>query len=483
VHNALHVISLHSYAIGTATHFHFELDGQKISYTRDEITWQTIDFSLWPDLTQYIMAELEAKVAQQLPDGIMESDLLAYSIHDDLSHLSPHLQEKNREWMSNAALKFRKAMLSPGEQRHGLGPNIEPKRLEQYLLRDQEIRGLLATLVATTTSTCLRSAQYNSIFVNLKSSSSTPDDARNIWILHNRFLLGKPHAKQVSKDFGEVVFWLPKRVTTPLSVLLFFQQPFIDEILGMAGITDHLYGSHLWPMKSEPRSWNGVRRYTAEKLGLGLNCQIVRQIAEAVLRQKFPTFFEAFTFSKFHRAEGSYHIAHVLEPYAVHYGLANLAASIDMEEDRIAACLMVSDVWQAMIKIEPQQPFWQPIATGTYLFPAIKHRDLAYAQAQHLKVDMQLQKLINIKSLTDGLRHLESPDFIHPQLEVSLLIYICELLMSNRSALTTQMLRSVPIFFFGLFVPCYLVREGHDTPRHLLYVEYSLKISFILVPW
>jgi hypothetical protein len=64
-----------------------------------------------------------------------------------------------------------------------------------------------------------------------------------------------------------------------------------------------------------------------------------------------------------------------------------------------------------LIKVEPKNEAWLPIATDTFMFPTTQHKDLAYMEAQHLKETAFLSSPIDVQILTEGLRLLENSDF------------------------------------------------------------------------
>lgn len=425
-----------SYTLGTATHFDFKQDGQTIMYTQEGSKWTTVNFSLWPDLTKQIMSNLEARISMQLPEAMRAGDLLQRTIDDDFSPQSPHLQHPSNAWMEERLHHFKAAMMS--ERHHQLFEHgeLHQAKFALYLQHDQEIRGLLATLVAITTSVCLRPAQFQSIVVN---SGDDNFFKRNLWILNGRFLFGKPKAKQRNKQYYDTLYWLPSGITRALSLFLFFQQPLISDLLPLAGVKEHQYSTHLWPSytlpsrgsESKPKQcgWDGkhinsqVFRHTKAVLKIGLDCQTVRSMAEGYFRQKFPSLFEDFNVPCV-APRGSYHIDNVLQPYAHHYSLEQLVVPAEMEKDRISACLMVSDIWQAIIRAEPQRDIWRPISTDTFLFPAILHRDHAYHLALHLKETVLgvTNTRLTIDILSRGLLQLEKPSSIMFDLPVSCLL-------------------------------------------------------------
>ena len=156
------------------------------------------------------MEGLEEQISMQLPETMTLSDLLTDNVMDDLSKDPPHMQDRNIDWMTKNAMLLKSNMLSGSEGRHSLTVDGEVQKgcLETYLQRDQKIRELIAALVATTTSVCIRAFQFKLIQVG-----SDEMHQRNIWLLNGRFLLGKLAAKQRSINFADTLFWLPRKVT------------------------------------------------------------------------------------------------------------------------------------------------------------------------------------------------------------------------------------------------------------------------------
>jgi hypothetical protein len=136
-------------------------------------------------------------------------------------------------------------------------------------------------------------------------------------------------------------------------------------------------------------------------------------MAQGLLCQKVPLLFELFSTSRDGHPSGTYHMHHVFQDYAQRQGLERLVEPTDMSKHKISAVLMVSDIWQALIKIEPKSAVWLPIAIGTFIFPATLHKDRAYAEAQQLKETTLLTQPINLSSLTEGLQLLEDPRFFN----------------------------------------------------------------------
>lgn len=422
VHNVLHIVSKSSYSLGTATFFDFATDGQTMKHSVDEgINWNNVDFSLWPKLSNGLMQEIEDQISMQLPSSLKLSDLLTNDVMDDLTLPPPHMQTKNKGWMSANAMSLKLHLLSSSERHHSLMLNgkLQTDPLDVYLRRDQNIRGLIAALVATTTGLCLRPFQFKSIKIGTDTVHK-----RNVWLLDGRFLLGKPAAKQQSLAFAETLFWLPRNATRPLSVFFYFLQPFIDQVLCENNRQYSIDLWPLWPAEPKPKSgalslWNGahinkaVRRSTKNILDIPLSCNAIRQLAEGLLHEKLPSLFEPFHTSRDRIPSGTYHIDHVLKIYAAKHRLERLVDPTNIEKDKIAAVLLTSDIWQGLIHVEPKSDVWLPLAKETFMFYSGIYNDMAYAKAQHLKKVTELSGPVSLNTLSQALKLLEKPNFFN----------------------------------------------------------------------
>ena len=387
-----------------------------MSYTRDGSVWHSTGFQDWSKLLQTIMHRIEALVSHQLPCGMTISDLTSHQIVDDYSNASPHKQYQNQVWMKKSMEMFRSKMLSSDEKRHQLFKygKLVSKNVHLYIKKDQEICGLLCALLAVSSSVTMRAFQFKSIIVD-----SCEGFDRNVWIVGNRFVAGKPKAKQVNASFADVLFWFPRGSTPACSVLLFYQKPLICSLLKMLDITEHCYASHLWPLppgtKAKSMVWEGpmvskaVRDISREVIKSEVDPALIRQMVEAIFRDKIPTLFEVFqSRNNLDLEKGSYCFSGCLKQYANYHKLHSLANAANMSVDRTAACLIVVDIWQYMHKIEPRDTIWQPMVANSYIFPTTIHENLANIEAQNLKqtVWVMYKMIIDQKVLTKGLNLL-----------------------------------------------------------------------------
>ncbi|KAF8346795.1 hypothetical protein F5887DRAFT_1072887 [Amanita rubescens] len=423
-----YIITPSSFSQDTATQFDFKEDGQVVAYTRDGFSWKSINFYKWSSFTLSIMNELQEEVSRQLPEGLMLPDIISHQLlQDDLSARPFHLQEANASWACKSRQIFQEKMLSMEETRHGLftaGGKAVRHQLNHYLKRDQKIRALLVTLMASTTAVCMRAFQFQSLMVNLKEN---PQLERNIWLVSGRFVIGKPKAKQRHIDFAQTLFWLPPQVTDHLAALLSIIQPFICELLDGLQEEGHLYNSHLLPFippdlefdsdESAVENWDGsrvnnvVKEKTQKKLKISLDIPLIRQLAEGVLRHKIPLLFEFFhSPDNVHLEKDKYHFLGTLKLYTERLHLQRLSNLTGIALDQVAACLMVCDIWQALHRLVAHQDCWKHIVRDSCIFPALDYRDLAYSEAQFLK-KLSYYSLDSSRTLSQGLALLAQPGF------------------------------------------------------------------------
>lgn len=416
------VILPYSFAETTLTQFNFNRDGQTASYTRDGAIWHQVNFMRWGDLIRVLITRLSDSVSKQLPSGVNISNLVDRTVGDDLSKRSPHLQAQNTLWMKEKLDWFESLMLSPSESRHQLIQNghLGTLQVSQYIKNDQEIRGILSTLFAASSAVTMRAFQFASIMLD-----SSEGFDRNTWMIDDRFVIGKPLAKQYNIQFAHTLFWFPRMVTSVLAALFFFQQPFICTLLQRMGKDKHLYASHVWPLFPLPPNtksnselsmvWKGshisdyVRRLSEEIIETRLDPALIRQMAEGLIRDKIPSLFEAFLSrnSQYLQA-GSYRFPESLQAYAGHHGLQAICNVTGISVETAAECLIVVDIWQCMHGIEPSNNIWKPMVINSHLFPATEHDELAYLEAQNLKQTHFLTSghVISENILTGGLKLL-----------------------------------------------------------------------------
>jgi hypothetical protein len=389
----------------------------------DGAIWHNINYQMWSSMILDIMSMIGTAVANQMPSFMAVSDVTNRLFSDDLSKMAPHKQENNKAHTAFATHTFLEKMMSPVENRHHLfnvDGTLNNEMLKKYIMRDQEIKGLLCALLTSCSAVPIRPWQFGSIVFD-----SCGEADRNVWIIDDRFVAGKPKAKQLHLLFADTVFWFPRAITSDLIAFLYIQQPFISSLLVKKGIVDLLYASHVWALPSTrsrntySKVWNGqdinqkVRNLTQGLIGSPVDPQLARQSSQGLLRDKIPILFEIFqSRGNLHLEQGSYRHQPCLESYAIRHNLKRLAHMSNIPVDRVSACLIICDIWQSMHKIEEADPIWQPMVVGSYIFPTVAHDALAYLGAQNFKMmaNTSSQCIFDQHSLTRGVTLLTDTD-------------------------------------------------------------------------
>lgn len=414
------VLSKFTWLDGTTKSFDVSRNGQEAVYSDARTVKTVIRYGKWEPLIQDLMKQFADAVSQQLPSGSILADFLNGPISDDLGLSAPHKQTSNRIPLLLGFDRFNIHMMSPSESRHSLvqeDGHLCVANVAKYVLQDQLIKGILSALLTTSTAVTLRPFQFGSMVYDSSNGFS-----RTFWIVGGRFVFGRPRAKQHNIQFSPTVFWLPRDITKSMIIYLYYQQPFIAQLLEKTGQKDHLYASHVWALPSKlkrrwcPLVWDGsqinksVGNFTRDAFGFAFGPSLVRQIAQGLLRNKIPALFEVF-----HNREAislevdSYRHMQCLQAYSNQNQLSSLHKATSISQERIAACLIVVDIWQAMHGVHKPDSVWQPMVSNSYMFPTSSYDDLAYTKAQNLKkyIHSRISHTLTEGDLTGGILLLE----------------------------------------------------------------------------
>ncbi|KAH9988502.1 hypothetical protein BJV77DRAFT_964397 [Russula vinacea] len=330
------IIWPYSHFDDTMTCFKISRDGQKTSYSMDGTTWGVIDYQKWSPFIMHIISKISDAVAQQMPNDMTICDIAESIKFDDLSKDAPHKQDGNKTKAKIIAETFEKTMMSPAEDKHTLFDKhaaLSDKHFRKYLKQDQNIKGLLCTLLAICSAVPMRPWQFASILFD-----SCHDADRNVWLVNGRFVVGKPKAKQQNLDFVDTAFWFPRGVTSELITYLYFQQPFICSLLD---------------------KWKNVDS----------NSHLLHHLISGY---------------GFHKLRQDH--SKVWNVYSV--------LPLRQHAYRCHICLLImGDVWLCMHKIERPDQIWQPIVIGSYMFSVDEHDELAYLGAQNQKMVSSISNL------------------------------------------------------------------------------------------
>ena len=173
----------------------------------DETTWHHIDYQKWSPFILHLISLIWNAVEQQMPSGMTILGVANSIVLDDLSKKAPHKQEHNKSNAEITTEVFWEKMMSPAEDKHNLfdgNGDVRDRNLKKYITQDQDIKGLLCTLLANCSAIPMCPWQFASIVFD-----SCTEAHRNVWIVDGRFLVGKPKAKQQNLDFADTAFRFP----------------------------------------------------------------------------------------------------------------------------------------------------------------------------------------------------------------------------------------------------------------------------------
>ena len=433
--HAHYILSPFALVDGSVKQVAVSRDGQIFTISLGKSKSMTVDSYKWRSFILDTITRLRSLITKQLPSGLTYEDLASTPLHDDFSLQAPYRQAANRMQVMEAASRLDRAMRSESETNHTLfrpDGTVDKERFESYIYRDQEIRGVLASLASATSPLPLRSAQFSSI-----AYDSDIDMERNMWILGDRFVYGRPKAKQY-KGFANVMFCFPCEVTLDLMVLLYYQQPYISSLSRELETRNDLYDTLVWSYPSinteDPsarRCWNGseinaaVKSLSKEFLGVPLDPPLMRQLGQGILRHKTPTLLQIWQDrSNIDLEEGTYRFKSILQAYASRHKIHPLAQRTGMEVELVSQCLIVTDIWMTIQRISEPDSVWAPMVANSYIFPSTRNDTLAHLTTRNHKTRAQLQHSgtlsFNLGSLVSGVKLLQGQDLSNLKIDVSL---------------------------------------------------------------
>jgi hypothetical protein len=343
-----------------------------------------IDMRQWCCLATQTISDFASAVNDILPTRITADGFPVNDIVDHDLARAAHIQEHNAVWMDPIRDAVCAKLLDPKESRHRLfnGVRFNPKAVEKWLALDQDILTLLLTVFALTAGACVRGFQFKSFRFDATDNSS-----RNMWLLASgSFILANPIAKQLGTKLAPTLLSFPPVITKYLAFYIYIVRPVIILLLPRMGKEAGVYSSVIWARVTPRRrtqnkwEWTGrdatqaLKKTTQQKMGLGLHLRMIRQIVQAIFRDKYPAMFESILPNS-----GGVGTC-PLQQYSQH---CNFPVLSTMDSYQAVKLLAVSEIWQAGIEVGPLNEAWQSWALGSRLFPSHTYDNLAFLHARH----------------------------------------------------------------------------------------------------
>lgn len=294
---------------------------------------------------------------------------------------APHRQAQNQVLINPYQEHLEKeifATLSTGSQQ------VDPVKAETWLAAEQATLTMLADILCLAGGISFRGWQLSSIRYD-----SSDSQARNIWIIDKTIVVSHPKAKQRNLEYAPTLLAFPRSMTTHLIIYLYHIRPIACSILKVLKRENAVHSTFLWvnsmPTKGSdlPSLWDGARvsaclqEFTDENMTTPLSPLLVRQVSQAVMRDKFPQLFSTIMSKNVSLAE---------------YGrLCEFPPWQDLKPDRAVFLLAVSQIWQAMLGLSPVMQVWLPLVESSHIFPSewSDNYEMAFLSAKQLLAGLE----------------------------------------------------------------------------------------------
>lgn len=354
-------------------------------HIHDGLSLRSISLNTWASEASLLIGAFNNAVNGLCPSGLgIGSTFSAEKIDDHDVLMAPHMQAHNKTWMDPIRDELEKRLLDPSEKFHRLCTSgtgkPDTRAARKWLVLDQQVLSLLATVFSLTCGMPLRGWQFASLFFN-----HTPAHLRNIWVLlGGQVVVANPRSKQRNRLFAPTLFAFPLGISTHLLYYLFIIRPIACKIFQHLGENVEVYSNEIWARPVwrrnrvvEPYRWTGedisktIKHNTKPLVGVALTPALIRQIMQAVFRHKFPRLFElCFTID-----------APASTDSLSQYGLRCIPKSC-MPPEQGGKLLAVSQIWQAALAVGVINEVWREVAIGSHIFPATKNIPYAREQAR-----------------------------------------------------------------------------------------------------
>jgi hypothetical protein len=319
------------------------------------------------------------------PDDDIFQEFCHSNLVDVKAREAPHRQPGN-QWLQHLQERLLSCLADtqPNEDKEDTA--------EAWLLSEQDTLKSLLPILCLAGGVSFRAWQYSAI--QFDSSENTE---RNIWILTDgTVIVARPKSKQRHRAHAPTFLAFPHKIYPELQFYLYVIRPVACRILEQFQQDSSQHRVFLWVHFSSPymkkhkvpQVWTSneasklVQTYTKESVGLILSPMLVRQCEQAVFREKLPQFFS--------KMEHSNSDEKMLE-CSHYFGFPTHWADMSLVD--CARLLAVSQIWQAILSIEPIHQYWSPLVDGFSIFTMDNedHWPLAFATSYQLLPTNKLQ--------------------------------------------------------------------------------------------
>ena len=337
-------------------------DGHSWSFGRLGVPPKQIDMRAWAAACKAADTNFREAVLSLAIDAdfIGNSTSRTHEIKDEGIRLAPHRQVQNLRWMAPIQSQLRKLVF---DQISVIAEaEIDLHQANCWLKQEQIALESLANIFVLSTGVSFRGWQLSSVRFDCSESMD-----RNVWIVDNTFIATHPKAKQRDREFAPTLVAFPKKLFPYIAVYLYFIRPVACEVLKALNRDFSYHSSVLWahsiPLEGRLlTAWSGhdvalcTGKLTKKITGLAITPLLARQVSQAIFRDKFPQLFSDVPT-----------VLNELYLYGNHCGFPSWP---DLPTEAAVKLLAVSQIWQAMLEVEPVSSIWVPLVEGSCIFPS-----------------------------------------------------------------------------------------------------------------
>ncbi|KIL56003.1 hypothetical protein M378DRAFT_1039922 [Amanita muscaria Koide BX008] len=364
-------------------------DGHTWSFGRLGVPPKQIDMRTWAMACEAAGTGFREAVLSLAIDAdfVEKSMSLMHKIKDEGIRLAPHRQVQNLTWMAPIQSWLRKVVF---DQISTIDAEIDLHQANCWLKKEQMALESLANVFLLSTGVSFRGWQLSSIRFDCSESSN-----RNVWIVDETFIATHPKAKQRNKEFTPTLVAFPKQLFPHISIYLYLIRPVACEVLKALHRDSSCHSSVLWAhsIPSEGHSsqpltaWSGhdvalcTGKLTKNITGIAITPLLARQVTQAIFRDKFPQLFSD--------VPTELNVLNELYLYGNRCGFPSWA---DLPGEAAVKLLAVSQIWQAMLEVEPVVSMWMPLVEGSHIFPSERKEnwEVAFLTAYRLLRELHI---------------------------------------------------------------------------------------------
>ena len=339
-------------------------DGYRWKFGRGSQT-MTLNMRAWSFACKAAIEAFEASVIS-LSCGRFDGFFLAFcghQIEDRKVQAAPYRQSCNQSWMQQIMEDLYQEIYKSLKDGKG---SLNSSKADMWFQQEQCALSSLAQIFCLAVGVPFRGWQLASVYWDCSQTQK-----RNVWVLKDgRVIVSHPQAKQRNKVTAPTLVSFPQTMSSILSFYLFIIRPIACKILSDLQLDSSLHATTVWVHSitckrkkiQVPSPWTGahvsqvLKDFTKTKMGWAMSPLSGRQATQAVFRDMFPQLFSS---------PGGKSSFAELDQYGHQCGFPSWK---DLPVEKGVRLLAVSQIWQALLNIDPVNPVWRSMLENSLMF-------------------------------------------------------------------------------------------------------------------